>query len=75
MKIDFTKLIAESGEKLTKIQLAREMTAEGLFKNVRSAEMMIQYHQSGRAKSCDWVLLKYLCRRFKRKGADVINWK
>lgn len=74
MKIDFTALIKESGEKLSKKALAREMSKEGLFKNTRSAENMIQFHQTGRAKGCDWDLLKFLCERFNRKGSDIIKW-
>lgn len=74
MRVDFDKLIKESGEKFSKRQLAREMFEEGLFKSVRSAEMTIQYHIHGRAKSCDWELLKYLIKRFKRKGSEIIEW-
>lgn len=74
MKIDFNKLIQNSPDKPTKKQLAREMTSEGLFKTVRSAEMMIQFHQSGKAKGCDYALLQYLMKRFNCKGSDIIQW-
>jgi len=74
MKINFTKLIQESDEKLMKIHLAKEMYENGLFKSIKSAENMIQYHQSGHAKSCDWELLKYLSMRFNKKAADIIQW-
>jgi hypothetical protein len=74
MKIDFTKLINESGEKFSKAALAREMVAEGLFKTEKSAINMIQYHQAGHAKSCGWELLKYLSRRFKCPGSGIIQW-
>ena len=37
MRIDFHKLIKQSGEKLTKADLAREMVAKGIFRNQVSA--------------------------------------
>jgi hypothetical protein len=74
MKILFDKLIKESGENLTKRQLAREMTKQGLFSNIRSAENLIQHHQRGQMKSVDWELLKYLCKRFNKQGAEIIHW-
>ena len=74
MKIDFKKLIEESGEKLTQVGLAREMFSEGLFNSEKSAINMIQYHQTGKAKSCDYALLKYLVERFNRKGTDILQW-
>jgi hypothetical protein len=74
MTINFKTLIKDSGEKLTQRGLAREMVAEGLFKSVNAAVNMMQYSQNGIAKSCDWELLKYLCKRFDKKGADIIQW-
>ncbi|MEN6569042.1 MAG: hypothetical protein ABFC18_03415 [Rikenellaceae bacterium] len=73
MKIDFDKLIIDSGEKITKIGLAREMTEAGIFKSVRSAENMIQFHQSGKAKSCDYELLQYLMKRFNKNLLEIID--
>jgi hypothetical protein len=73
MKIDFDKLLAKEPG-LTKKKLAQEMTNHGLFKSIRSGEMMIQYHQNGKAKGCDYALLKYLATRFKVKGSEIIQW-
>jgi hypothetical protein len=74
MRIDFEKLIRDSGEKLTIVQLASEMAEEGLFKNKKSAYDIIWYHIKGKSKSCDWELLKYLCKRFNKKGTEIITW-
>ena len=75
MKIDFEQLIKDSGEVLTISQLAEEMAEAGVFKNKKSAYDMIHYHIAGKAKSCDWDLLKYLCARFNKKGTDIITWE
>lgn len=74
MKIDFKLLIAESGEKLTQTALAKEMVEQGLFDNTHSAINMMQYHSTGKAKSCDYALLKYLVARFNRKGSEILTW-
>jgi len=74
MKIDFLKLIKDSGEKMTKLSLAQEMFDEGLFKSRKSAINMISYYQDEKAKGCDWSLLKYLCKRFNKKGSEIITW-
>ena len=74
MKIDFNKLLKESGENLSKRKLAIEMTNAGLFKNLRSAENMIQYHQKGQMKSVDWALLVFLAQRFNKTGCEIIQW-
>ena len=74
MKIDFDSLIKDSGQQVSKRQLAREMTAKGLFQNEASAERMIHYHQSGKAKGCDYLLLQYLAERFNRPASEIINW-
>jgi len=73
MRIDFHKLIKQSGEKLTKADLAREMVAKGIFRNQVSAYQMLQYHERGEAKSIDYELLKYLMDRFSLKIEDVIT--
>ena len=75
MRIDFEKLIKDSGEKLTKYKLAGEMADAGLFKNRKSAYDMILYHCSGKSKSCDWELLKYLIQRFNKTGCEIIRWE
>ena len=74
MKIDFDNLIAESGEKMTKSSLAQEMFDAGLFRNKKSAYDMITYHQNGKAKSVDMLLLKYLISRFRKTAQEIINW-
>ncbi|MCE5329992.1 hypothetical protein LLG07_06650 [bacterium] len=73
MRIDFHKLIKQSGEKLTKADLAREMVAKGIFRNQVSAYQMLQYHERGEAKSIDYELLKFLMQRFNLKLQDVIT--
>lgn len=73
MKIDFQKLITQSGKPLTKAQLAREMVAEGIFKNQVSAYNMIQFHERGEAKSIDYELLQYLMNRFELTANDIIQ--
>ena len=74
MRINFEKLIKDSGEDITVSDLAREMASEGVFKNAKSAYDMIHFHIAGKAKGCDWELLKYLCARFNKKGAEIIQW-
>jgi len=73
MRIDFHKLIKQSGEKLTKADLAREMVAKGIFRNQVSAYQMLQYHERGKAKSIDYEFLKFLMQRFNLKLQDVIT--
>lgn len=76
MKIDFDTLIEQSGDrKLTIPKLAQEMTDAGLFKNKKSAYDMIHYHLNGKAKSCDFQLLLYLIKRFKKPAQEIINWQ
>ena len=72
MRINFQKLITNSGQPLTKAQLAREMVAKGIFKNQVSAYNMIQYHERGEAMSVDYLLLAFLMQRFNIKSMDEI---
>jgi hypothetical protein len=74
MKLQLEKLIKESGENLTVSKLANEMAKAGLFKNRKSAYDMLRYHLAGKSKSVDWALLEYLCKRFNKKGAEIIHW-
>ena len=74
MRIDFEKLIQESGKKMTKLSLAKEMFKAGLFKSQKSAINMINYHQNGKAKSVDLLLLKYLIKRLNKTAQEIINW-
>lgn len=73
MRVNFKSLIEQSGEKLSQRQLAREMTEKGLFKNLRSAYSMMMYHQSGKAKSVDFLMLEYLKWRFKKTETEILN--
>jgi hypothetical protein len=73
MKINFQKIITESGQSLTKAQLAREMVAQGIFKNQVSAYNMIQFHERGEAKSIDYELLQYLMKRFNLTASQILN--
>jgi hypothetical protein len=73
MKINFQKIITESGQPLTKAQLARDMVAQGIFKNQVSAYNMIQFHERGEAKSIDYELLQYLMKRFKLTASQIIS--
>ena len=73
MKIDFQKIITQSGKPLTKAQLAREMVAEGIFKNQVSAYNMMQYHERGEAKSIDYELLQYLMKKFNLTANQILQ--
>jgi len=73
MKINFQRIITNSGEPLTKAQLAREMVAKGIFKNQVSAYNMIQFHERGEAKSIDYELLTYLMERFNLTSSQIIG--
>ena len=73
MKINFQKIITNSGQPLTKAQLAREMVAKGIFKNQVSAYNMIQFHERGEAKSIDYELLEFLKTRFNLTETQILN--
>jgi hypothetical protein len=73
MKINFQEIITNSGQPLTKAQLARDMVAEGIFKNQVSAYNMMQYHERGEARSIDYELLEYLKRRFNLTSDQIIK--
>ena len=73
MKINFQRIITNSGEPLTKAQLAREMVKAGIFKNQISAYAMMQYNERGDAKSLDYELLTYLMRRFNLTASQIIE--
>lgn len=74
MQINFKSIIEQSGEKISQRQLAKEMTDKGLFKTLASAYSMMTYHQTGKAKSCDYKLLLYLMERFNKKASDILKW-
>ena len=73
MRINFQEIITNSGQPLTKAQLARDMVREGIFKNQVSAYNMMQYHERGEAKSIDYQLLQYLMERFNLTATQIIK--
>ena len=73
MKINFQEIITNSGQPLTKAQLARDMVAKGIFKNQVSAYNMMQYHERGEAQSIDYELLQYLMERFHLTSNQIIK--
>jgi hypothetical protein len=73
MKINFQKIITNSGQPLTKAQLARDMVEQGIFKSQVSAYNMMQFHERGEAKSVDYELLQYLMDRFNLTADQIIN--
>lgn len=68
MKISIKSILqthkTRTGETVSQNQLAREMTAEGLFRNFASARGMIYYNTSGRAKGLDVEMIEFLMKRF-----------
>ena len=77
MKISIKAILeahrARTGEVVSQGQLAREMTAEGLFLNFASARGMIYYNTSGKAKSLDIEMIEFLKRRFNLTTSQVIE--
>lgn len=76
MKIAIKELLKqhfdETGEYITQRMIAEEMTKEGIFKSVHSAQNMIQYNGAGKSKSLDVAMLEYLCKRFNKTLIDII---
>jgi hypothetical protein len=76
MKIDIKRVLADhykvTGEYITQKSLAEEMVNARIFKNVHSAQNMIQYNISGKAKSLDVDMLEFLCKRFNKTLIDII---
>ena len=76
MKISIKAILeahkARTGETVSQNQLAREMTAEGLFRNFASARGMIFYNTSGKAKSLGIEMIEFLMTRFNIKSMDEI---
>ena len=86
MKIDFKFLIQEYNQKhgfkhgrspldkgLSKSSLAREMVTMGLFKSFQSCLNMIYFHEHGKAKSIDLIMLEYLSKKFGKDYNELIN--
>jgi hypothetical protein len=72
MKIDFDRIIKNSGEKISKRNLAEEMYQAGVFKSVISGINMMNYHERGEAKSIDYELLGFLMERFDLTKDEII---
>lgn len=62
----------QTNEYVTQKQLAIELTDAGVFKNIHCAQNMIQYNITGKAKSLDVDLIKFLCKRFDKKINEII---
>jgi len=77
MKISIKSILeahrARTGERVSLNQIAREMTAEGLFCSFASARGMIYYNTSGKAKSLDIEMIEFLKRRFNLTTSQVIE--
>ena len=78
MQIDFKKLIADWNksnpmDKTNQSKLAREMVANGVLKTEHSAKNMQQWHQNGKAKSVDFEMLIFLCKKFKKEINEIVK--
>ena len=77
MKIAIKELLQshykDTGEYITQKMLAEEMVKEGIFKNIHSAQNMIQYNITGKAKSADYAMVEFLCKHFGVKINDIIR--
>jgi len=79
MMIDFKQLIEDYNKGRRKIdllsqaKLAREMVAAGVIGTEKSACNLIQYQQNGKARSIDFAMLNFLCRKFDKKPNDIIT--
>ena len=63
----------ETGEYVTQKKLAEELVNEGIFKNIHSAQNMIQYNMNGKSQSLDVRLLEFMCKRFNKTTIDIIK--
>ena len=73
-RIDISKLIEESGQKITIHDLAKEMKKAGLYKNIKSANSILLMTDHGMVKSIKYDLLAYLSKRFNVEFNQIINW-
>jgi len=62
-----------TGEYITQKMLAEEMVNNGIFKNIHSAQNMIQYNINGSAKSLDIDMIEYLMKRFNLTINQIIQ--
>ena len=76
MKINFTRLIQESGlsDRLTKKKIAYDLMKAEFCKSVHSGEQMIQNLENGKAKSIKFDLIKFLAIYFHCTGQNIIEW-
>lgn len=76
MKLAIRELLMEhyleTNEYITQKRLAEEMLNAGLFTNIHSAQNMIQYNNNGLAKSIDFAMAEFLCKRFKKTLNEII---
>jgi len=76
MKINFTRLIQESGrsDRLTKKMIARALAEADFCSSVQSGEQMIQNLENGKAKSIKFDLITFLAEYFHCTGKNIIEW-
>jgi len=76
MKINFTRLIQESGrsDRLTKKKVARALMDADFCSSVQSGEQMIQNLENGKAKSIKFDLITFLAEYFHCTGKNIIEW-
>ena len=76
MKINFTRLIQESGrsDRLTKKIIARALAEADFCSSVQSGEQMIQNLENGKAKSIKFNLITFLAEYFHCTGKNIIEW-
>jgi hypothetical protein len=48
------------------------MVEAGIFKNIHSAQNMLQYNITGKAKSLDIPMLEFICARFRKTLNEII---
>jgi hypothetical protein len=76
MKIAVKEILRDhfdsTGEYITQKMLAEEMVNKGIFKNIHSAQNMIQYNINGSAKSLDIEMIEFLCKRFTKTLNEII---
>ena len=74
MKINFTRLIQESGRRMTKKKIAKALMDADFCSSVQSGEQMIQNLENGKAKSIKFDLIKFLAEYFHCTGKNIIEW-
>ena len=64
-----------TGEYITQKMLAEELVNKGIFKNIHSAQNMIQYNINGSARGLDVDILTFLMKRFNKTLNELIQTK